>query len=89
MMINSAHSYIEEELRNGIVAALFEKMVPIRVELPYSEGALIALFHDQGVVDLIDSGRGSVIMTGMIPGRYITQYQPFFVDEESGMRNEE
>ena len=78
-----------DELRNGIVTALFEKMVPIRVELPYSEGALIALFHDQGVVDFIDSGRGSVIMTGTIPTRYLTRYQPFFVNEELGMRSEE
>lgn len=71
-----------DELRNGIAAALFEKMVPIRVELPYTEGALIALFHDQGVVDFIDSGQGTVIMTGMIPGRFITQYQPFLISEE-------
>lgn len=79
-----------DELRNGIVATLFEKMVPIRVELPYTEGALIALFHDQGVVDFIDSGRGSVIMTGTIPTRYLTQYQPFFINnEELEMRNEE
>ena len=78
-----------DELRNGIVATLFEKMVPIRVELPYTEGALIALFHDQGVVDLIDSGRGSVIMTGTIPTRYLTAFQPFFTGEEPEETDEE
>lgn len=77
-----------DELRNGIVATLFEKMVPIRVELPYTEGALIALFHDQGVVDFIDSGRGSVIMTGTIPTRYLTSFQPFFIDLESEIEEE-
>ena len=71
-----------DELRNGIVETLFEKMVPVRVELPYTEGALIALFHDQGVVDFIDSGRGSVIMTGTIPTRFVTMFQPFFVDAD-------
>ena len=78
-----------DELRNGIVETLFEKMVPIRVELPYTEGALIALFHDQGVVDFIDSGRGSVLMTGSIPTRYLTMFQPFFVEADPETEAEE
>ena len=70
-----------EALKNKIVETLFEKMVPIRVRLPYTEGALIALFHDQGVVDFIESGRSNVVMEGTIPTRYLTSYQPFFIDE--------
>lgn len=70
------------ELRNGIVETLFEKMVPVHVELPYAEGALIALFHDQGVVDFIDNGRSSVTMGGTIPTRYLTAFQPFFIGED-------
>ena len=77
-----------DELRNGIVEALFEKMVPVRVRLPYSEGALIALFHDQGVPDLIENDRSGVTMSGTIPARYITAYQPFMTgdpgEEEDG-----
>ena len=67
-----------DELRNGIVETLFEKQVPIHVRLPYSEGALIALFHDQGVVDFIENERSAVVMGGTIPTRYLTEYQPFF-----------
>ncbi len=70
-----------EELRNGIMETLFEKMVPIRVTLPYTEGALIALFHDQGIVDFVEHGRSSVMITGSIPTRYLTAYQPFFPDD--------
>lgn len=66
-----------DELRNGIVETLFEKMVPIRVRLPYPEGALIALFHGQGTVDLVENDRSGVVMSGMIPTRYLTEYQPF------------
>ena len=67
-----------DELRQTIVETLFEKMVPIHVRLPYTEGALIALFHDQGAVDYIESGRSDVVMDGSIPTRYLTSYQPFF-----------
>ena len=72
-----------DELRNAIMETLFEKMVPIRVRLPYTEGALIALFHDQGVVDYIESGRSDVVMSGSIPTRFLTSYQPFFEDDET------
>ncbi len=68
-----------DELRNGIVETLFEKMVPIRVRLPYSEGALIALFHDQGTVDFVENDRSGVVMSGMIPTRYLTDFQRFEV----------
>ncbi len=72
-----------DELKSGIMATLFEKMVPIRVELPYSEGALIALFHDQGVVDFMEHDRSLVKMAGLIPTRYLTAYQPFFPDDSA------
>ena len=64
-------------------------MVPIRVKLPYTEGALIALFHDQGIVDFIESGRSDVIMEGTIPTRYLTAYQPFFDEIQSEDYTEE
>ena len=71
-----------EELRNRIAETLFEKMVPVHVRIPYSEGALIALFHDQGAVEFIENGRSSVEMIGSIPTRYLTSYQPFFEKDD-------
>ena len=71
-----------DELKDKIVETLFEKMVPIRVRLPYSEGALIALFHDQGIVDFIENSRSDVVMGGSIPTRYLMEYQPFEIGEE-------
>ena len=75
------------ELREKIVETLFETMVPIRVTLPYSEGALIALFHDQGFVEFSENDRSSVTMEGTIPTRYLTAFQPFLSDES--VENEE
>ncbi len=65
------------ELKQGIMEQLFEKMVPIKVRIPYSEGALIALFHQQGIVDMFENERGSIMMEGSIPGRLLTSYQKY------------
>ena len=77
-----------DDLRSGIMETLFEKMVPIRVRLPYAEGALIALFHDQGLVEFIENGRSSVLMAGTIPTRFVTAFQPFFIDENDNGEND-
>lgn len=77
-----------DDLRSGIMETLFEKMVPIRVRLPYAEGALIALFHDQGLVEFIENGRSSVMMAGTIPTRFVTAFQPFFIDENDNGEND-
>jgi GTP-binding protein HflX len=39
---------------------LFEKLVPIRVRLPFTEGALIALFHEEGIVELVENETGGL-----------------------------
>lgn len=79
-LISAATGYGIDELKNGIVETLFEKMVPIRVHMPYSEGMLIALFHEQGVVEYVENERGAVTMAGTIPTRYLTRYQPFLAE---------
>ena len=53
-----------------IETELFEQMVPIKVRLPYKEGQLISLFHDQGQVDKVEHGRGGVTMQGL-PARQV------------------
>ena len=53
---------------------LYETYTPIRVKLPYQQGALISLFHEAGQVELIEHGRGGVLMQGRIPGRLVAQF---------------
>lgn len=67
------------DLLNTIEQRLFHELIPIKVELPYDQGNLISIFHAQGQVTKIEHGRGKVLMEGFIPGRLITQYQPFFI----------
>ena len=63
-----------EDLRRVIHEELYESYSPIRVRLPYQQGALISLFHEAGQVELVEHGRGGVLMQGRIPGRLLAQF---------------
>lgn len=56
---------------------LFDDYIPLEVILPYQEGGLIALYHEQGRVERIEHIRGGVIIKGSLPGRLLAQYRPF------------
>ena len=58
---------------------LYETYTPIRVRLPYQQGALISLFHESGQVELVEHGRGGVYMQGRIPGRLLAQFSDWQV----------
>jgi GTP-binding protein HflX len=63
-----------EDLRRVIHEELYESYSPIRVRLPYQQGALISLFHEAGQVELVEHGRGGVFMQGRVPGRLLAQF---------------
>lgn len=65
------------ELLAKINENLYETYTPIVVRLPYQEGALIALFHEQGQVERIEHGSGGVVLQGRVPGRLLAHYRPF------------
>ena len=71
------------ELRSAIEAELFETMIPISVRLPYQEGQLISLFHEQGQVQTIEHGRGGVLLKGFIPGRLMARFQSYILKNKS------
>jgi GTP-binding protein HflX len=71
-----------ESLLNAISHKLFESYEGISVNLPYEEGALIALFHEQGQVDRIEHNRDGVNISGRIPGRLVARYQAYNRDNE-------
>ena len=69
---------------------LYETYVPIAVNLPYQQGALISLFHEYGQVDLIQNTHRGVTIQGMLPGRLIARFQPYtsadtFIDEAGSL----
>ena len=56
---------------------LYEDFLPILINLPYHEGGLITLFHDQGQVDKVEQVQGGVEISGRIPGRLLSYFRPF------------
>ncbi len=75
------------ELLKKVEFELYESFVPVAVELPYAEGQLISIFHDQGRIDRIEQGVKGVSIQGNIPGRLYTRFKPFLhIDRpESGL----
>ena len=65
------------DLLQHISEHLFETFNTLKVRLPYKEGSLIALFHEQGQVEFIEHGQGGVLIQGRIPGRLLARFQPF------------
>ncbi len=62
------------ELLSLVQRELYESYTPIRVRLPYQQGALISLFHEVGEVEHIEHERGGVVMQGRVPGRLAAQF---------------
>ena len=67
------------ELRDLIKEELYERYTPIRVRLPYHQGALISLFHETGQVERLEHERGGVFIQGRIPGRLAAQFSAWQV----------
>ena len=56
---------------------LFETYVPVKLQLPYQQGQLISLIHDQGQVKTIEHQKGGVFIEGLVPGRLLARFAPF------------
>lgn len=57
--------------------ALYERLSPIEVLLPYDQGRLISLFHEHGIVEQIDHQDSVVRITGRIPSRMVSEFEEF------------
>jgi GTP-binding protein HflX len=66
-----------DELLAAVSRKLYETLTPVEVLLPYEQGALIALFHEQGQVELIEHTRKGVKLRGRLPGRLLARYNDF------------
>jgi len=73
-----------KDLLRLVEQELYEEYLPVTVRLPYAQGQLISLFHEEGQVSSISHGRGGVVMQGFLPGRLVARYKPFI---QSGKSN--
>ena len=72
------------DLLRAVQQQLFEMYTPLEVELPYQEGKLISLFHNQGEVERIEHGSQSVMIQGRIPGRLVAEFSAYLKNQASG-----
>jgi GTP-binding protein HflX len=56
---------------------LYEDFIPIQIDLPYQEGGLITIFHEQGQVDRLEHKLGGVEIQGRIPGRLLSYFHSY------------
>jgi len=75
--ISALKGYGISDLLDKISEHLYRSFVEVDVKIPYEEGNLIALFHQQGQVERIEHGLGGVLIQGRLPGRLVAQYHHF------------
>lgn len=85
-----------DDLLKLVNADLFENYSPISVQIPYTEGQLISLFHEQGQIERIEHTRKGVFIQGLIPGRLLARFKHLealvpeaATDEEIGENGEQ
>jgi GTP-binding protein HflX len=76
-LISAARRIGLDDLLGRVEHLLYEQLVPVRVQLPHRAGDLIALFHNQGIVDVEEHGDKAVILAGRIPGRWVSSFKPY------------
>jgi GTP-binding protein HflX len=66
-----------EQMLQKIQAILQQSLDPIDVRVPYTEGQLISVFHEQGVVELVEHEESGVRLKGRVPRRVADRFKPF------------
>jgi GTP-binding protein HflX len=62
---------------------LFEGLMDVTLRLPYDQGRLISLFHEQGVVTEIEHSDEAVIIAGRIPIQFRSEFEPYLTNRRS------
>lgn len=70
-----------DELLSAIETELFETYVELDVLIPYQEGQLISKLHEFGQVHEVKNIEEGTRIKGLIPRRFMHQFEPFFNTE--------
>lgn len=78
-----------EKLLTAIESELFETYVEIEVNIPYQEGQLISLLHENGQVLEVKNSETGTILKGLIPRRHLYQFEPFLLEDVEELEADE
>ncbi|MCJ7733770.1 MAG: GTPase HflX [Anaerolineales bacterium] len=59
---------------------LYESYQDVTLEIPYSEGGLISLFHEEGHIESVENQYEGVVIQGKLPVRHLMKFRKFIVD---------
>ncbi len=68
-----------EELLGRVERALSENLVYIEACIPYSEGELVSLFHQRGLVEREEHRREGAVLAGRLPARYLAAFRRYLI----------
>ncbi len=68
-----------EPLLERIQTVLQQALAPIDAQVPYTEGQLISIFHEQGVVELVEHEEAGVHLKGRVPDRVAPRFKPYLI----------
>ena len=68
-----------EGLLDSVQSKLFESYESLTVNMPYNQGDLISLFHDEGQIDSITNEYEGVLIQGRLPVRLLGRYKEYIV----------
>lgn len=68
-----------EDLLARIQDVLQEALEPVDVRIPYKDGQLISIFHEQGSVELVEHEEAGVHLKGRVPSRIAPRFKPYAI----------
>ncbi|MDX1437465.1 MAG: GTPase HflX [Anaerolineales bacterium] len=66
-----------DELLDAVRQQLYESFARVSVVLPYQQGGLISLFHEQGRIESIEHLEQGEKITGRLPERLLSRFLPY------------
>lgn len=69
------------DLLISINQQLFENYVSVSLKIPYKEGGLISLFHEQGNVEMVEHQENGILISGLLPNRLLARFSAYIVRE--------
>lgn len=70
-----------EDLLAGIEEELFDSYVELDVLIPFEEGHLLSLFHENGQVQEVVNSEEGTRIKGLVPRRLLFQFEPYYITQ--------
>ena len=66
-----------DQLLARVSENLYANLVPMKIVVPYKQGQLISLFHEQAIVDHVEHQAEGVALEGRVPERLALRFKPY------------